>query len=232
MSGTNVTVTESGVRVATIAQGPAGRPGSTILGGHGVPANTLGADNDWYIDLDSALFYGPKTAGAWGSGFAIRGPHGASVLTVSGAPDNTLDGIDGDFACDPATLIFYGPKAAGTWPAGTPISAGPTRQIRVLANVASRTIRQADAPGGRDVVFLCEGATVFHVLANATEPLIAGTTFGFLDLGGLQPSIVFDSPAADVVYQNGNKTSGAGSPMSLYVLDTPDAYVISGDTTT
>lgn len=49
---------------ATGAQGNPGANGSTILNGHGAPANTLGNDGDYYIDVDTANMY-QKVAGSW-----------------------------------------------------------------------------------------------------------------------------------------------------------------------
>ncbi|MBK8686135.1 MAG: hypothetical protein IPN26_14810 [Bacteroidetes bacterium] len=57
-------------------QGPAGMNGSTILNGIGIPSPTDGNDGDFYIDLSTYEFYGPKIGGAWGSGTSILGPQG------------------------------------------------------------------------------------------------------------------------------------------------------------
>lgn len=66
-----VTITHPGT------QGPRG---NSVLTGHGVPASSLGVDGDWYLDNTtptSLVIYGPKAAGAWGSGVAFGGSGGA-----------------------------------------------------------------------------------------------------------------------------------------------------------
>ncbi len=50
-----------------------GGGGGMIFGGSGAPSNSLGANGDFYIDLDTEDLYGPKTLGAWGSPIAFTG---------------------------------------------------------------------------------------------------------------------------------------------------------------
>lgn len=70
------------------ANGAAGIDGKTVLSGSGAPAAGLGANGDHYIDLSSAdyLFYGPKAAGAWGTGRALKGPKGDAGATGPQGP--------------------------------------------------------------------------------------------------------------------------------------------------
>jgi hypothetical protein len=56
-------------------QGPAGPAGKSVLNGTGAPT-TEGVDGDFYIDTAASTIYGPKTAGAWGSGTSLIGPAG------------------------------------------------------------------------------------------------------------------------------------------------------------
>lgn len=49
---------------------------NTILNGVGAPSAGLGDDGDFYIDTAANEIYGPKTAGAWGSGTSLIGPTG------------------------------------------------------------------------------------------------------------------------------------------------------------
>jgi hypothetical protein len=74
-------------------QGPQGIPGAAIVGPEGpqgpqgdasfiyaaagAPSAGVGTDKDFYINLTNGDFYGPKTAGAWGSPVSnITGPAG------------------------------------------------------------------------------------------------------------------------------------------------------------
>jgi hypothetical protein len=99
----------------------------------------LGVDGDFYIDTDADAIFGPKAAGAWGSGTSLVGPtgetgaagatgdagatgsagaDGKTVRNGTGAPSGAL-GVDGDFYIDTAADEIYGPKTAGAWGSGT-----------------------------------------------------------------------------------------------------------------
>jgi hypothetical protein len=60
----------------TGAGGAAGADGRTILSGTGAPSSGLGSDGDYYLDTATSRLYGPKAAGAWGSGVVLIGPVG------------------------------------------------------------------------------------------------------------------------------------------------------------
>ena len=108
-------------------QGPAGTNGTngnTVLSGTTVPASTLGAVGDFYLDTSSPeTLYGPKTSTGWPStGTGLVGPQGAAgtngntILSGTTAPASTLGAV-GDFYLDtssPETL--YGPKTSTGWP--------------------------------------------------------------------------------------------------------------------
>jgi len=53
-----------------------GEDGRTILSGSGSPSAGLGANGDFYIDIDAWEIYGPKTSGSWGTGTSLVGPQG------------------------------------------------------------------------------------------------------------------------------------------------------------
>jgi hypothetical protein len=52
--------------------------GNTILSGSGAPSSALGVNGDIYLDTAATRLYGPKAAGAWGSGVALIGASGAN----------------------------------------------------------------------------------------------------------------------------------------------------------
>ena len=58
--------------------GPAGADGRTILSGTGAPSSGLGSNGDYYLDTAASRLYGPKSAGAWGSGVVLIGPIGTT----------------------------------------------------------------------------------------------------------------------------------------------------------
>lgn len=59
------------------ADGAAGADGLQIRSGSGAPGSGVGANGEFYIDTAATALYGPKTAGAWGSGTSLIGPAGA-----------------------------------------------------------------------------------------------------------------------------------------------------------
>ena len=82
---------------------------NTIRSGNGVPAASLGIDGDFYIDLKTMNFYGPKANKRWPIPTSLRGPTGA-------AGPSGVDGKNGTAASATAGAI------GATGPAGP---AGP-----------------------------------------------------------------------------------------------------------
>lgn len=83
-------------------EGPIGVSGRTWISGSGIPASTQGVDGDFYMDITNHQYYGPKTAGAWGSGTSIIGPEGPaggqyvhqqSVAASTWTINHTLNGF-------------------------------------------------------------------------------------------------------------------------------------------
>lgn len=65
-----LTTTASAITFSVDRVGDAGK---TILNGAGAPSNSIGLDGDFYFDTTNLYFYGPKTAGAWGSPLTLSG---------------------------------------------------------------------------------------------------------------------------------------------------------------
>lgn len=66
-----LTAAESGMaEILWMDDLPAAAVGETIHEGTGSPGGGLGDDGDYYKDTDADEYYGPKTAGAWGSAHA------------------------------------------------------------------------------------------------------------------------------------------------------------------
>lgn len=101
---------------------------NTILSGNGLPAGSLGAIGDFYLDLDTFILYGPKlVANQWPTtGTSIvgpAGPRGNSVLNGIIDPDSSI-GEGGDFYINTVTEQIFGPKVGGVWGSGTDLK-GP-----------------------------------------------------------------------------------------------------------
>jgi len=134
-------------QIFTGDQGPPGPRGNSVLYGYGPPSITTGVNGDFYIDLRTALMYGPKAGGAWPPGFSLIGPIGPvgpqgpegpvgapgnTIRNGSGPPDPSL-GVAGDFYIDTSAHNIYGPKSNTVTGWGSPTSiigpqgpAGPT----------------------------------------------------------------------------------------------------------
>lgn len=104
-----------------------GTDGTSLLSGSGAPDDGAdGSDGDMYLDYTAYDIYGPKTAGAWGSGTSILGTVGSDGKTIlNGVVAPTTEGTNGDFYIDTATTTIYGPKAAGVWPTGVSLIGPP-----------------------------------------------------------------------------------------------------------
>lgn len=88
---------------------------NTIRSGNGVPSSSLGIDGDFYIDLKTMNFYGPKTNKSWPLPTTLRGPTGAT------GPSG-VDGKNGATAS--ATTGAAGP-AGPAGPKGETGASGP-----------------------------------------------------------------------------------------------------------
>lgn len=102
----------------SMATGPAGPRGNSVLNGTVDPAGGTGNNGDFYYNTTTETMFGPKTLGLWGAGTLLKGSDGKTVLNGTTPPSNDI-GSNGDFYINTNTLVFYGPKSAGVWPAGT-----------------------------------------------------------------------------------------------------------------
>ena len=119
-------------------QGPQGDPGAVWRSGSGAPADSLGINGDFYLNVSSGDVY-EKTSGTYGVVDNLTGPQGNKGDTGdpgavwregSGAPADST-GIDGDFYLDTSNGDVY-KRASGTY--------------SVVANIEGATGPQGD-PG-------------------------------------------------------------------------------------
>ncbi|GGH03761.1 collagen-like protein [Mucilaginibacter phyllosphaerae] len=78
--------------------GLTGANGKTILSGTANPSNSTGTDGDFYLNTNSLLLFGPKTAGIWGNGVpivGIQGEQGEPGLQGPAGPTGAI-GAKGD----------------------------------------------------------------------------------------------------------------------------------------
>jgi hypothetical protein len=92
---------------------------NTIRSGNGVPAASLGIDGDFYIDLKTMNFYGPKANKRWPIPTSLRGPTGA-------AGPSGVDGKNGTTASATAGAAGATGPAGPAGPAGAKGDTGAT----------------------------------------------------------------------------------------------------------
>jgi hypothetical protein len=103
---------EAGQRGAEGPQGLAGVDGATILSGKGSPAETLGAEGDFYIDTEGSEIYGPKAGFNWGSGTSLKGATGQTGPRGFSVKASTFSGAQGGCAAGGAKFEVEGTSGA------------------------------------------------------------------------------------------------------------------------
>ena len=160
----------------------AGRTGNTvantILSGAGVPAVKLGLNGDFYIDLKSMNFYGPKKNNRWPLPISLKGTTGSvgpsGVDGKNGSSANATAGSAGATG----SAGSQGPAgstglAGSTGPAGATGAAGPTGLTGAAGATGETGAAGATGASGASVpVTISTGSITFASLING----IAGTS--------------------------------------------------------
>jgi hypothetical protein len=74
---------------------PAAAIGETVHSGTGAPSGGLGSDGDYYKDTAASEYYGPKTAGAWGSAHDYGTGICWAVVLLGSAGDAPVTSVNG-----------------------------------------------------------------------------------------------------------------------------------------
>jgi len=160
----------------------AGRTGNTvantILSGAGVPAVKLGLNGDFYIDLKSMNFYGPKKNNRWPLPISLKGTTGSvgpsGVDGKNGSSANATAGSAGATG----SAGSQGPAGStgltgSTGPAGATGAAGPTGLTGAAGPTGLTGAAGATGASGASVpVTISTGSITFASLING----IAGTS--------------------------------------------------------
>ena len=151
--------------------GADGADGAAFLSGAGAPAGGTGADGDAWFDTTGRTLYGPKAAGAWGSGTSLLGAPGS-------------DGADGEDGRDPelratATHLEWRLDGDVDW-----------TELVALAGITGPP--GADGNDGDDGADGADGAALQGV---TTQP---GTSYTFV-LGDAERMVEFTGSAAVTV---------------------------------
>jgi hypothetical protein len=103
----------------SMAEGPLGPRGNSILNGTSNPLSTDGLNGDFWLNTTTSVLFGPKSGGVWPStGLSLVPIQPTQLLNGAVPPDNTTTGINGDFYINTTNYNIYGPKTGGVWPAG------------------------------------------------------------------------------------------------------------------
>ena len=184
---------------------------NTIRSGKGAPSSSLGADGDFYIDLSTFNFYGPKANGRWPAPTSLRGPAGTngtpgaagtngaagSTATASEKPgpiglqgpvgETGTQGVPG-LAGSPGSIGATGPTGpAGPQGASGPTGiAGPTGPTGAIGLAGAVGLTGSNGSQGLVGVAGAEGLTGLQGLQGATGPTGATGSSGSIGLTGAQ----------------------------------------------
>lgn len=106
--------------------GATGTAGSVIHAGTDAPAPEVGVNGDFFLNLTTTQFYGPKTAGSWGVPITLKGiqgipgEDGSQIYRDVNAPVDG-EGLPGDYWWDTFSYTLWGPKHPETGWAGTDV---------------------------------------------------------------------------------------------------------------
>lgn len=154
---------------------------NTILSGAGVPAVKLGLNGDFYLDINSMNFYGPKKNNLWPIPISLKGTAGpvgpSGVDGKNGSSANASAGSTGATG----SAGSQGPAGAtglagSTGPAGATGAAGPTGATGLAgaagATGATGTAGATGASGVSNPPTISTGSVIFASLING----ITGTS--------------------------------------------------------
>ncbi|WP_413668925.1 SGNH/GDSL hydrolase family protein [Mucilaginibacter sp. Mucisp86] len=171
-------------------QGPSGTNGTngtngkTILNGTTNPANSLGTDGDFYINTSSYYFFGPKSAGVWGTGISliVSGVQFEETANKN-APDGYA-GLDSSGKIASAQLPSYVDDVIEVTNYASLPTSGETGKIYITTDTnneyrwsGSAYIQIVASPGTTDAV--PEGTTnKYFTLSRVLNAVLTGIGFG------------------------------------------------------
>ena len=160
---------------------------NTILSGTGVPSAKLGLNGDFYIDIKSMNFYGPKANNRWPLPISLKG------TTGSVGPS----GVDGKNGSSASTTAGTAGATGSTGPAGIAGSTGPagsTGGIGASGAIGLTGPAGATGPTGPTGATGASGASAIQLSTITQWTMATGT------VGGGSESTGFGTLAAGKKY--------------------------------
>lgn len=145
------------LQVFSMASGPQGPRGNSMLSGTADPVNSIGLNGDFYFNTTTLTVFGPKSAGIWPAGVSIKGEGTNALLYGNSNPSNSL-GKNGDFFLNTTSYTLYGPKADNDWPQGVSLIYQPAEAITV------------NIPEGSSIPYIIPYAAEFGEFGN--DPVV------------------------------------------------------------
>lgn len=142
--------------------GTSGPRGNGWLNGVGVPASSLGLDGDFYIDTtNNGFYYGPKTAGVWGSAISFGVTSGTPIsairsITSATVTANAWDVIEANATVQPIAV---------TLPANSP---GVRVTIKKMDNSANAVTVLGAIDNGTNLVLTFQNQAI-SLVADGTQ---------------------------------------------------------------
>jgi len=143
---------------------------NTILSGTGVPSTKLGLNGDFYIDIKSINFYGPKANNRWPLPISLKGATGP--VGPSG-----VDGKNGSSANASAGTAGATGSTGSTGPAGIAGSTGPAGSTGGVGAAGGIGLTGPAGPTGPTGATGASGASAIQ-LTTITQWTMATETVG------------------------------------------------------
>ena len=202
---------------------------------------TIGSTGDFYLDVQTYQFYGPKTT-IWGAAVLLRGaqgpqgpvgPAGADgsiIYSGSGAPDIAL-GKTGDYYFDNTARSLYGPKGR-TWGnavslVGATGSTGATGAAGANGNTILNGVGVPVPTLGNDGDFYLDIQTYLLYGPKTGGVWGSGTSLKAASAGGGNVTVFESSPTSVLNWVIGGGSSNTAPSVNYYLRHTK----ANGDTT-
>lgn len=201
--------------------GDAGADGKTVLNGPGAPSSGLGVDGDFYIDTTAWEIYGPKTAGAWGTGESLVGPKGDTGETGATGQGVPTGGTTGQ-----SLVKVSGTNYDTTWATRAALDAEQTFTARQTfsggTDVTGRAAGGVTAVAALDID--CSAGNYFTKTINANSTFTfsnvpASRSYGFTLQLTVQGTRTITWPAS-VIWPGGTVPTFTGEKTHLVMFQT------------